>query len=95
MLEIIVSVLILIILWYIAFDCNKKLSQNLSKQSILIFTAFVQVFIMIIYAYFNIEHCYDHIPLLNRELIFLIILVPFIALVTNMMLMHAPMPKIL
>jgi hypothetical protein len=95
MLKSIVPILIVVLLWYITFDCNKGLSQSLSKQAILIFT-FVSYFaIMLIYTYYNIDHCYNHLSVLNTELIILLLLVATTTLTSNLVFMHTEMPKII
>lgn len=95
MLKTIVSMMIVIILWYIAFDCNRKLSQNLSKKSILIFTSIIYFLIIMIYMYCNIDDCYEHLAILNSEIILLIILVPLVTVTANLMFIHTDIPKII
>lgn len=95
MLKIIFAIIVIIILWCIAFDCNKKLSQNLSKPAILIFTSFFYLLIMMVYLYYNIDHCYNHLSLLNIELLVLLLLIPLITVVTSLMFAHTNIPKLI
>lgn len=95
MFELIFPILIIIILWYIAFDCNKRLSGRLSKQVVLVFTSIIYFLIMMIYMFCNKDECYNHIPLLNFELIVLLILVPTVTVVSNLVFIHARIPKLI
>ena len=93
MINTIISLIIIIILWYIAFDCNKRLSQNLSKHASMVFTSIVYFGLMMIYMYYYIDDCREHLTTLNTELIFLLILVPVTTLVANLIFFHAKIPK--
>lgn len=93
MLESLISIIIIIFLWYIAFDCNKRLSQRLSKKSILVFTSIIYFIIIMIYMYCNFDDCYEHLAVLNNELILLIILVPLVTITANLMFIHTNIPK--
>lgn len=95
MFNMIFSILIIIILWYIAFDCNSKLSNKLSKPVILIFTSVIYFLLIMIYTYCNLDHCYNHISLLDFELVYLLLLVPIITIVINLMFIHAQIPKVI
>ena len=96
MLDMIFPFAIIILLWYIAFDCSDRLSKNLSKTAILVFTAFVNFLLVMIYLYWNADECYNHLPLLkNGELIVLLLLVPTVAFISNLVFMYARIPKLM
>lgn len=78
----IVAGLMLLILWFIAYDCGKALGQRMTKPAIIIFTFVATLIIMSVYLYFNWHHCYSHISIIDLELIILLILIaaaPFLS----------------
>lgn len=94
-MKIVIVIIIIILLWYIASDCNKTLAKNLSNEAILIFVAFSYFIIMLIFAYYNSHHVRKHFPLLNTDLVVLLILVATITLTSTIIYWHFEMPQFL
>lgn len=95
MLNYIFPVILILILWYISFDCNSKLSQHLPKEVILVFTTIAYFIIIIVYMYYNFDYCYEHFSMLNYELMILLLLVSTVTLVGNLIFIHAKIPKLI
>ena len=92
-MKLIIVIIMIIILWFVASDCNKKLSGKLSREAILIFTAFFYCLIMIVYAYCNFDECRVHFSALNWELVVLLLLIPIITFATTIVYWHMEFPK--
>jgi len=88
MVNSIVVLIIIIILWYIAFDCNGTLSLNISKKAVFIYSTIVYLMIVLIYIFFNKDECYKHFPNLTGELILLILIVAFTTVLGNLLFIH-------
>ena len=87
-LGVVASLLLVLVFWFVGYLCNQKVSRVISKRAILMFTAVVYFLMMVVYIFYNRDECYAHLPKLDAETTFYLILIPVVAMGANIVFLH-------
>lgn len=84
----IIALVIMGVIWIVTMKCNEHLSQQLSKEVIIIFTAFFYALFMGAYAYYNFDKCRDHFDRLDGKTLSFLMLIPFLGFLGTVIFNH-------
>ena len=84
---------IMLLLWYITYDCNKWLSNRIPKQAVLIFSGLIYLIFVLIYAYIYKEECVQGMQSIDIHTFMHLLLIPFTGFVTSLLYIHAGAPS--
>ena len=85
--------IVIMFLWYITYDCNKRLTDRIPKQAILIFSGVIYLLFVLIYDFIYRNECVKGMKNIDTHTFMHLLLIPLTGFVISLLYIHANAPS--